>query len=290
MGKKFRKQQHVKEESEDEESQVDDHHEDVIEDDHEDEDVHSQEEDGDIAEMDIEEYNKLKFQKFGQREINNVERIKTRLHEVKTSFYNRLESKKLIKKFGKIPFLEHMSISNEKPCEMAPGAAQLEINDDIKREVLFYNMTRENVMKGMQVMVQAKVPISRPDDFFAEMLKTDDHMVKVKGRLLKQKMKIQKFEEKKQSMENKKFHKAIKSFTQQKRHQEKKDNLQAIDVLKDKIKSTGGDIEEKDFNSIMMKQGSKVGLDPEKGKKTMKRESVMDQIRFGKAKKGEAGR
>ena len=36
-----------------------------------------------------------------------------------------------------------------------------------------------NVMKGMKILVQAKVPISRPDDFFAEMLKTDDHMAKV---------------------------------------------------------------------------------------------------------------
>lgn len=36
-----------------------------------------------------------------------------------------------------------------------------------------YNITRENVKKGMEILIQAKVPISRPDDFFAEMLKTD---------------------------------------------------------------------------------------------------------------------
>jgi rRNA-processing protein EBP2 len=65
-------------------------------------------------------------------------------------------------------------------------------------------------MKGMNILVQGKVPISRPDDFFAEMVKTDDHMAKVKGRLLKQQHKIQKFEEKKSKVENKKFHKAIK--------------------------------------------------------------------------------
>jgi rRNA-processing protein EBP2 len=45
-------------------------------------------------------------------------------------------------------------------------------------------MTRENVKKGMEILVQAKVPISRPDDFFAEMLKSDEHMAKVKSRLL----------------------------------------------------------------------------------------------------------
>lgn len=68
-------------------------------------------------------------------------------------------------------------------------------------------------------------------------------------------------------MENKKFHKAIKQFTQQKRHQEKRDNLTAIDTLKTKIKS-GADVGDKEFSKIMLNQGSKMGLDPAKGEKT----------------------
>jgi len=62
----------------------------------------------------------------------------------------------------------------------------LSVHDDIKREIAFYNMTRENVKKGMDILIQAKVPIARPDDFFAEMLKTDEQMGKVKSRLMKQ--------------------------------------------------------------------------------------------------------
>lgn len=38
----------------------------------------------------------------------------------------------------------------------------------------------------MKILIQSKVPISRPDDFFAEMMKSDEHMKKVKARLLKQ--------------------------------------------------------------------------------------------------------
>ena len=78
-------------------------------------------------------------------------------------------------------------IANDKPL-VVPEA--LNVHDDIKREIAFYNMTRENVMKGMQILVQAKIPISRPDDFFAEMLKTDEHMGKVKSRLLQQQQKV----------------------------------------------------------------------------------------------------
>jgi rRNA-processing protein EBP2 len=108
-----------------------------------------------------------------------------------------------------------MFIANEHEL-VVPEA--LTVHDDIKREIAFYNLTRENVMKGMQILVQAKVAISRPDDFFAEMLKTDEHMAKVKSRLLQQQQKVQTFEEKKQRMENKKFHKAIKAYKQTERH------------------------------------------------------------------------
>ena len=50
-----------------------------------------------------------------QRPIMNKERIQKRLHEVKQSFYNRLESRKLIKKQGKVPFTEHMTMTNQNP-------------------------------------------------------------------------------------------------------------------------------------------------------------------------------
>mmetsp|Transcript_3588 Transcript_3588/g.6093 ORF Transcript_3588/g.6093 Transcript_3588/m.6093 type:complete len:133 (-) Transcript_3588:528-926(-) len=131
----------------------------------------------------------------------------------------------------------------------------------------------------MKFLIQAKVPISRPDDFFAEMIKSDEHMAKVKSKLLKQQHKIQKFEEKKSKQENKKFHKAIKQFTQEKRHLEKRENINAINVLKEKIKEKGGDLEDSEFNKIMLSQGSKQGLDQAKGTAPQKRQKIMDIIK-----------
>ena len=87
-------------------------------------------------------------------------------------------------------------------------------------------------MKGMQFLVQSSVPISRPDDFLAEMLKTDAHMLQVKSRLLQQQVKIKTFEEKKQRTENKKFHKALKDFKMKAKHQEKRENMEQINLLK----------------------------------------------------------
>jgi len=259
-----------------------------------------QEEEQDLNALSPEEFMKLRQAKFGQRAVNDADAIKQRLYEVKKSFYNRLESVRLIKKQGRIPFTEHMAVTAEDPLQSADamlnsnkaeklGLSALEINDDIKREIAFHNVTRQNVQNGMRILIQARVPISRPDDFLAEMLKTDEHMLKVKGRLLKQQNKMQKFEEKRAKQENKKFHKAIKSFTQAKRHQEKRDNMNAIDELKKAVREKQGDVGEKEFDRIMKKSASRQGLDPEKGKRTHRKESVMDQVRGGKRDKSGAG-
>jgi len=92
-------------------------------------------------------------------------------------------------------------------------AEQLNTNKDIKRELAFYNIARENVKEGMSFLVQMKQPISRPDDFFAEMVKSDAQMSKVKHRLMKQQVKIQSFEDRKKKIEQKKFHKAVRTLT-----------------------------------------------------------------------------
>jgi len=96
------------------------------------------------------EFEQKKVEQFGQRAINNEDRIKERLNEVKLNFYNRLESKKLIKKQGRIPFTEHMTLTNDSHLNVPTS---LSVHDDIKREIAFYNLTRENVKKGMEFLV-----------------------------------------------------------------------------------------------------------------------------------------
>ena len=99
------------------------------------------------------------IQQFGLKAINNEERIKERLEELKANFYNSMASKKLIKKEGRVPFIEHLTVGkrqmiiyylvNDKPVDVPDTLA---VHDDIKRELAFYNMTRENVRKGMEIL------------------------------------------------------------------------------------------------------------------------------------------
>ena len=97
----------------------------------------------DNTKLNEDEFESEKLKQFGLRGINNEERINQRLKEIRANFYNRLESKKLIKKYGRIPFTEHMTISkiilmineciaNDHPL-VVPEA--LTVHDDIKREM-----------------------------------------------------------------------------------------------------------------------------------------------------------
>lgn len=55
--------------------------------------------------------------------------------------------------------------------------------------------------------------------------------------------------------------------------------MNAIEELKKAVREKQGDVGEKEFDRIMKKNASRQGLDPEKGKRTQRKESVMDQIR-----------
>ena len=143
------------------------------------------------------------------------------------------------------------------------------------------------MVKGLTFLLQANVAIGRPDDFFAEMLKNDEHMVKVKSRLLKQQVKIKTFEEKKLRAENKKFHKALKDFKMKNKHQQKKENVEMISKLKQRIKEKGDDMEERDFDQIMnINQGGfgKGGIKRVDGAQG-KRARTMDTVRRGQQEK-----
>ena len=73
-------------------------------------DAGSEDSDKNIVERELNEQEDLE-EKFGQKAINDEAGMLRRLQEIQLNFYNRLESKKLIKKQGKVPFTEHMTIS-----------------------------------------------------------------------------------------------------------------------------------------------------------------------------------
>jgi len=51
--------------------------------------------------------------------------------------------------------------------------------DDLLREKLFYRQAQAAIIEGLARLKTLGIPTRRPDDYFAQMAKTDDHMLKV---------------------------------------------------------------------------------------------------------------
>ncbi len=51
--------------------------------------------------------------------------------------------------------------------------------NEFKRETLFHRQAQLAAIEGIKRLRSLGVPTTRPDDYFAEMMKTDEHMQKV---------------------------------------------------------------------------------------------------------------
>lgn len=129
----------------------------------------------------------------------------------------------------KHPFHFHNSIisSDQKADELIPDAM-----DDETRELMFYKIARDATVAARDLLKKEKVPFSRPPDYFAEMVKNDDHMGKVKKKLHDEASSKRAAEEARRLRDAKKFGKQVQVAKEQERAKEKKDTLNKIKELK----------------------------------------------------------
>ena len=57
------------------------------------------------------------------------------------------------------------------------------IHNDFKREMLFYRQAQATVLSALEIFRAKKIPTKRPEDYFAQMFKTDEHMQKIRTKL-----------------------------------------------------------------------------------------------------------
>ena len=71
-----------------------------------------------------------------------------------------------------LPFHVHQSITSSE-------TVTIDVNDDLSRELAFYKQALEATQEGRKQLLAEGIPFSRPSDYFAEMIKDDEHMDKV---------------------------------------------------------------------------------------------------------------
>ncbi|EDW82990.1 uncharacterized protein Dwil_GK22617 [Drosophila willistoni] len=152
-----------------------------------------------------------------------------------------------------LPWLERLDMINN-PAPLAPElAVQLEkheqkranqfkgnakipyispeedpVLNDFKREMLFHRQAQSAVLEGIPRLHELGIKTRRPDDYFAEMAKSDELMQKVRSNLQAKQQGQAKSERIKQIREQRKMGKMLAKQTKVQREAEKKDMLDKL--------------------------------------------------------------
>jgi rRNA-processing protein EBP2 len=126
----------------------------------------------------------------------------------------------------KTPFSEHQSLVSQQEMNVTDP------DDDLNRELAFYAVSVAAAKEARRLVKKEGIPFTRPPDYFAEMVKSDEHMGLVKKRLYDEAAAKKASAEAKKQRDLKKFGKQVQFAKLQQRQKEKRETLEKISSLK----------------------------------------------------------
>lgn len=126
--------------------------------------------------------------------------------------------------------MENMRKNNKKLPQIP--IAEDPVLNDFKREMMFHRQAQGAVLEAIPKLKVLSIPTIRPDDYFAEMAKSDDHMTKIRQNLMRTQKQHQMSERVKQLRLQKKEGKALQIQTKLERQKEKQDMLKQMKNVK----------------------------------------------------------
>lgn len=127
---------------------------------------------------------------------------------------------------SKLPFSDHQAISSSEQIPIS------DVNDDLNRELAFYKQSLDAVDEARVLLKKEGVSFSRPTDYFAEMVKSDEHMEKIKQKMTDEAANQKAAAEARKQRDLKKFGKQVQIAKQQERDKSKRATLDKINLLK----------------------------------------------------------
>ncbi|SLM38306.1 Eukaryotic rRNA processing [Lasallia pustulata] len=163
-----------------------------------------------------------------------------------------LKAHKSIAFSSQLPFSEHQSIISTEPVSIA------DVNDDLTRELAFYKQSLDAVREARALLKKESVPFSRPTDYFAEMVKSDEHMGKIKQKMTDEAANKKAAAEARKQRDLKKFGKQVQIAKLQERDKAKRETLDKINILKRKRRDADtGNAQEEDLFDVALEDASK---------------------------------
>lgn len=210
--------------------------------------------------------------------INNIAALQEMVQEVKSN----------------LPWMEHLDLTVRPIQPPNPLQEQLgadpddlsgdEIHNDVKREMKFHRQAQAAVLEGIQRLHRLNVPTKRPDDYFAEMVKSDEHMKKVRESLLSKQLSIERSEKAKKLRAMRKFGKQVQQEVSSRRRKEKKEMIEAVKKFR-KGKTKSLDFLEEQKNAKTKKSQAAAEHKQQQFQPNKKRQYKNEKFGFGGQKK-----
>ena len=128
--------------------------------------------------------------------------------------------------YSTLPFSAHQSLTTSEPVSIP------DVNDDLNRELAFYKQCLSAANEGRSALLKEGVSFSRPNDYFAEMVKSDEHMGKIKQKMTDEAASKKAASEARRQRDLKKFGKQVQVAKLQERDKAKRDMMEKVDLLK----------------------------------------------------------
>ena len=125
-----------------------------------------------------------------------------------------------------LPFSELQAVTSAEPTQIP------DIDDDLTRETAFYGQCLAAVREARIQLKKEGVPFSRPADYFAEMVKSEEQMGKIRSKQLDEAARKKASADARRQRDLKKFGKAVQVAKLQERDRAKRETLDKIGALK----------------------------------------------------------
>ena len=155
-------------------------------------------------------------------------------------------------------WIERLSLFAKKPI----GFPREQRDDDALREKAFATHALESAQEGFRKLTALGVPTKRPDDFYAQMLKSDNHMAKVRRILEEKERDIRERAKRRNDMMQRKYKKELKANAAKKQSSRKRELQTAVEHGKHSAKKWrqgGGDAGDFDFGDFVGDSGEGQG-------------------------------
>jgi len=145
-----------------------------------------------------------------------------------------------------------LSTGENDATENTPDARDKDavVHNDFQREMTIHRQAQGAWLEALHKLKKLGIPTKRPDDYFAQMVKADFHMKKVREKILNKQLSMEQSEKMRKLRELKKYGKKVQQEVLLKRQKEKKNLAESVKKYRKGVQDKLDFMNNDDFGGI----------------------------------------